>query len=139
MQGDTHREREGRVCVRAVHGSLTLTLTRPPPQQQPHTQQEEEAKEGRWCARPRCCRHCFVCSSYQLCWRLLSLLLYLPRSLLGLRLGGFVAWLRSQATEHFFYLHSWCLRHRVCGNQHRLLEMMEDFLLQFPRAVCALR
>ncbi|ESS60336.1 nucleolar RNA helicase II [Trypanosoma cruzi Dm28c] len=22
MQGDTHREREGRVCVRAVHGSL---------------------------------------------------------------------------------------------------------------------
>ncbi|ESS55914.1 hypothetical protein TCDM_12590 [Trypanosoma cruzi Dm28c] len=56
-RGHTHREREGRVCVRAVHGSLSLTLTRPPPQQQPHTQQEE-AKEGRWCGRPQCCRHC---------------------------------------------------------------------------------
>ncbi|ESS61521.1 hypothetical protein TCDM_10889 [Trypanosoma cruzi Dm28c] len=53
-----HTEREKEVCVRAVRGSLTLTLTRPPPQQQPHTQQEEEAKEGRWCGRPRCCCHC---------------------------------------------------------------------------------
>ncbi|KAF5219110.1 hypothetical protein ECC02_007965 [Trypanosoma cruzi] len=69
-RGHTQRVREGRVCVRAVHGSLSLTLTRPPPQQQPHTQQkEEEAKEGRWCERPRCCRHCFVRSSCQLCWR----------------------------------------------------------------------
>ncbi|KAF5217729.1 hypothetical protein ECC02_009362 [Trypanosoma cruzi] len=52
-RGHTQRESEGRVCVRAVHGSLSLTLTRPP-QQQPHTQQkEEEAKEGRWCGRPR--------------------------------------------------------------------------------------
>ncbi|ESS62323.1 hypothetical protein TCDM_10010 [Trypanosoma cruzi Dm28c] len=53
-RGHTHRE--GRVCVRAVHGSLSLTLTRPPPQQQPH-KQKQEAKEGRWCGRPRCCRH----------------------------------------------------------------------------------
>ncbi|KAF5216719.1 hypothetical protein ECC02_010463 [Trypanosoma cruzi] len=53
-----HTQREGRACVRAVHGSLSLTLTRPPPQQQPHTQQQEEAKEGRWCGRPRCCCHC---------------------------------------------------------------------------------
>ncbi|KAF5217072.1 hypothetical protein ECC02_010103 [Trypanosoma cruzi] len=57
-RGHTQRVSEGRVCVRAVHGSLSLTLTRPPPQQQPHTQQQEEAKEGRWCGRPRCCRHC---------------------------------------------------------------------------------
>ncbi|KAF5215873.1 hypothetical protein ECC02_011398 [Trypanosoma cruzi] len=57
-RGHTQRVSERRVCVRAVHGSLSLTLTRPPPQQQPHTQQEEEAKEGRWCGRPRCCRHC---------------------------------------------------------------------------------
>ncbi|ESS61711.1 hypothetical protein TCDM_10674 [Trypanosoma cruzi Dm28c] len=28
MQGDTHTEREGRVCVRAVHGSLTHSLSR---------------------------------------------------------------------------------------------------------------
>ncbi|KAF5216123.1 hypothetical protein ECC02_011139 [Trypanosoma cruzi] len=57
-RGHTQRVSERRVCVRAVHGSLPLTLTRPPPQQQPHTQQQEEAKEGRWCGRPRCCRHC---------------------------------------------------------------------------------
>ncbi|KAF5219589.1 hypothetical protein ECC02_007426 [Trypanosoma cruzi] len=56
-RGHTQRVSEIRVCVRAVHGSLSLTLTRPPPQQQPHTQQQEEAKEGRWCGRPRCCRH----------------------------------------------------------------------------------
>ncbi|KAF5214904.1 hypothetical protein ECC02_012459 [Trypanosoma cruzi] len=104
-RGHTQRVSEGRVCVRAVHGSLSLTLTRPPPQ--PHTQQqEEEAKEGRWCGVSRCCCHCFVYSSYQLCWRLLSLLLYLPQSLLSLCLGGFVVWLRSQAAELFFYLHS---------------------------------
>ncbi|KAF5216330.1 hypothetical protein ECC02_010910 [Trypanosoma cruzi] len=54
-RGHTQRVGERRVCVRAVHGALSLTLTRPPPQQQPHTQQEEEAKEGRWCGRPRCC------------------------------------------------------------------------------------
>ncbi|ESS54889.1 hypothetical protein TCDM_13690 [Trypanosoma cruzi Dm28c] len=73
MQGDTHTERvsEGRVCVRAVHGSLSLklTLTRPPPQQQPHTQQEK-AKEGRWRGRPRCCRHCRQPSPCHLLWRL---------------------------------------------------------------------
>ncbi|ESS62880.1 hypothetical protein TCDM_09389 [Trypanosoma cruzi Dm28c] len=58
-RGHTERESEGRVCVRAVHGSLSLTLTQPPPQQPPHKQQQqEEAKEGRWCGRPRCCRHC---------------------------------------------------------------------------------
>ncbi|RNC39177.1 hypothetical protein TcCL_NonESM11503 [Trypanosoma cruzi] len=71
MQGDTHTEREGRVCVRAVHGSLSLTLTRPPPQQQPHTQQQEEAKEGRRCGRPRCFRHCRQASSYHLRWQYL--------------------------------------------------------------------
>ncbi|ESS58960.1 hypothetical protein TCDM_12341 [Trypanosoma cruzi Dm28c] len=65
-RGHTQREREGRVCVRAVHGSLTLTLTRPPPQPQPHTQQQEEAKEGRWRGRQRCCRHCFQASPYRL-------------------------------------------------------------------------
>ncbi|ESS55069.1 hypothetical protein TCDM_13481 [Trypanosoma cruzi Dm28c] len=66
-RGHTHSEREGRVCVRAVHGSLTLTLTRPPPQ--PHTQQEEEAKEGRWCGIPRCCCHCCQALPYLLFWR----------------------------------------------------------------------
>ncbi|KAF5216625.1 hypothetical protein ECC02_010578 [Trypanosoma cruzi] len=139
-RGHTQRVGERRVCVRAVHGSLSLTLTRPPPQQQPHTQQEEEAKEGRWCGRQRCCRHCFVCSSYQLCWRLLSLLSYLPQSLLSLCHGGFVVWLRTQATEHFFDLHSWCLRHPVRGNQHRPVEeVVRDFLPQFPQAVCSPR
>ncbi|KAF5216134.1 hypothetical protein ECC02_011124 [Trypanosoma cruzi] len=59
-RGHTQKVSERRVCVRAVHGSLSLTLTRPPPQQQPHTQQQEEAKEGRWCGRPRCCRHCLL-------------------------------------------------------------------------------
>ncbi|KAF5215989.1 hypothetical protein ECC02_011272 [Trypanosoma cruzi] len=67
-RGHTQRVREGRVCVRAVHGSLSPTLTRPPPQQ-PHTQQEEEAKEGRWCGRPRCCRHCHQASPFHLLWR----------------------------------------------------------------------
>ncbi|KAF5216477.1 hypothetical protein ECC02_010744 [Trypanosoma cruzi] len=58
-RGHTQRVSERRVCVRAVHGSLSLTLTRPPQQkQQPHTQQKEEAKEGRWCGRSRCCCHC---------------------------------------------------------------------------------
>ncbi|KAF5216231.1 hypothetical protein ECC02_011012 [Trypanosoma cruzi] len=71
-RGHTHREREGRVCVRAVHGSLSLTLTRPPPQQQPHTQQQqEEAKEGRWRGRPRCCCHCRLYLRWHLYeWRL---------------------------------------------------------------------
>ncbi|RNC41604.1 hypothetical protein TcCL_NonESM08824, partial [Trypanosoma cruzi] len=75
----THTQREGRVCVRAVHGSLSLTLTRPSPQQ-PHTQQEEEeAKEGRWCGRPRCCRHCRHEKLRHLfwLWRLLLLLGFL--------------------------------------------------------------
>ncbi|KAF5214186.1 hypothetical protein ECC02_013247 [Trypanosoma cruzi] len=84
LRGHTQRVREGRVCVRAVHGSLSLTLTRPQQQQQPHTQQEE-AKEGRWCGRPRCCRHCLLwslyCSFYW--WRSLVLLCishpYLPQ------------------------------------------------------------
>ncbi|KAF5216260.1 hypothetical protein ECC02_010994 [Trypanosoma cruzi] len=68
-RGHTQRVSERRVCVRAVHGALSLTLTRPPPQQQPHTQQQE-AKEGRWCGRLRCWRHCrqafecLRCSSY---------------------------------------------------------------------------
>ncbi|KAF5216480.1 hypothetical protein ECC02_010748 [Trypanosoma cruzi] len=58
-RGHTQGVSERRVCVRAVHGSLSLTLTRPPQQkQQPHTQQKEEAKEGRWCGRSRCCCHC---------------------------------------------------------------------------------
>ncbi|KAF5224636.1 hypothetical protein ECC02_002275 [Trypanosoma cruzi] len=58
-RGHTQSERRTSVCVRAVHGSLSLTLTRPPPQQPPHTQQQEaKAKEGRWCGKPRCCRHC---------------------------------------------------------------------------------
>ncbi|RNC33432.1 nucleolar RNA helicase II, partial [Trypanosoma cruzi] len=49
-RGHTHREREGRVCVRAVHGSLSLTLTRPPPQQLlPHTQHKKKQKrEAVW-------------------------------------------------------------------------------------------
>ncbi|KAF5215432.1 hypothetical protein ECC02_011877 [Trypanosoma cruzi] len=64
-RGHTQRVGERRVCVRAVHGSLSLTLTRPPPQQQPHTQ-EEEAKEGRWCGRPRCCRHCRLLKRWHL-------------------------------------------------------------------------
>ncbi|KAF5217048.1 hypothetical protein ECC02_010108 [Trypanosoma cruzi] len=67
-RGHTQRGREGRVCVRAVHGSLSLTLTQPPPQQQ-HTQQQEEAKEGRWCGTPRCCRHCCQALPYHLFWR----------------------------------------------------------------------
>ncbi|KAF5219591.1 hypothetical protein ECC02_007428 [Trypanosoma cruzi] len=113
---------------------------REPPQQQPHTQQQQEAKEGRWCGRQWCCRHWFVCSSYQLCWRLLSLLLYLPQSLLSLCHGGFVVWLRSQATEHFFDLHSWCLRHPARGNEYRPVEeVVRDFLPQFPQAVCSPR
>ncbi|KAF5216580.1 hypothetical protein ECC02_010617 [Trypanosoma cruzi] len=85
-RGHTQRVSERRVCVRAVHGSLSLTLTRPPPQQQPHTQQEEEAKEGRWFRRPRCCRRCHQTPPYRLfwLWRLLLLLGFLhserPRS-----------------------------------------------------------
>ncbi|KAF5217991.1 hypothetical protein ECC02_009108 [Trypanosoma cruzi] len=72
----THSERvsEGRVCVWVVHGSLSLTLTRPPPQQQPHTQQQQrEAKEGRWCGRPRCCRHCRQYSLLYFSWLWLRL------------------------------------------------------------------
>ncbi|RNC56405.1 hypothetical protein TcCL_ESM06049, partial [Trypanosoma cruzi] len=66
------------VCVRAVHGSLSLTLTRPPPQQQqPHTQQEEEAKEGRWRARPRCRRHCRQSSPLWFSWLWLRLVFLL--------------------------------------------------------------
>ncbi|KAF5214228.1 hypothetical protein ECC02_013197 [Trypanosoma cruzi] len=72
-RGHTQRVSEGRVCVRAVHGSLSLTLTRPPPQQQPHTQQQEEAKEGRWCGRPRCCRHCRQSSPLYFSWLWLRL------------------------------------------------------------------
>ncbi|KAF5214303.1 hypothetical protein ECC02_013105 [Trypanosoma cruzi] len=65
-RGHTQRVSERRVCVRAVHGALSLTLTRPPPQQQPHTQ-EEEAKEGRWCGRQRwCCRHCRLLKRWHL-------------------------------------------------------------------------
>ncbi|KAF5220114.1 hypothetical protein ECC02_006910 [Trypanosoma cruzi] len=75
-RGHTQRMSERRVCVRAVHGSLSLTLTRPTPQQQPHTQQqEEETKEGRWCGRPRCCRHCRQASSYDLFERFLLIVL----------------------------------------------------------------
>ncbi|RNC33298.1 hypothetical protein TcCL_Unassigned04019 [Trypanosoma cruzi] len=70
----THTQREGRVCVRAVHGSLSLTLTRPPPQQ-PHTQEEEEAKKGRWCGRPRCCCPCRQSSPLQFSWLRPSLVL----------------------------------------------------------------
>ncbi|KAF5217026.1 hypothetical protein ECC02_010152 [Trypanosoma cruzi] len=77
-RGHTQREREKRVCVRAVHGSLSLTLTRPPPQQQPHTQQQK-AKEGRWCGRPRCCRHCRQVS-FHLFWRLWLALLRILHS-----------------------------------------------------------
>ncbi|ESS62823.1 hypothetical protein TCDM_09481 [Trypanosoma cruzi Dm28c] len=67
-----HTQREGRVCVRAVHGSLSLTLTRPPPQQQ-HTKQQEEAKEGRWCGGPRCCHHCRQSSALWFSWPWLRL------------------------------------------------------------------
>ncbi|KAF5216679.1 hypothetical protein ECC02_010516 [Trypanosoma cruzi] len=63
-RGHTQRVSERRVCVRAVHGSLSLTLTRTPPQQRPHTQQEEKAKEGRWCGRPWCCCRCRQALSY---------------------------------------------------------------------------
>ncbi|ESS60734.1 hypothetical protein TCDM_11727 [Trypanosoma cruzi Dm28c] len=56
-RGHTHRERRKSVCAGGACLSLTLTLTRLPPQpQQP--QQQQEAKEGRWCGRPRCCCHC---------------------------------------------------------------------------------
>ncbi|KAF5216997.1 hypothetical protein ECC02_010180 [Trypanosoma cruzi] len=73
-RGHTQRVSEGRVCVRAVHGSLSLTLTRPPPQPQPQTQQqEEEAREGRWCGRPRCCRHCRQSSPLYFSWLWLRL------------------------------------------------------------------
>ncbi|KAF5213794.1 hypothetical protein ECC02_013667 [Trypanosoma cruzi] len=72
-RGHTQRGSEGRVCVRAVHGALSLTLTRPPPQLQPHTQQEE-AKKGRWCGRLRCCCRCRQVSPYLL-FELLLLLL----------------------------------------------------------------
>ncbi|KAF5216751.1 hypothetical protein ECC02_010444 [Trypanosoma cruzi] len=75
-RGHTQSVREGRVCVRAVHGSLSLTLTRPPPQQQHTQQQEEEAKEGRWCGRPRCCRHFRQASPYHLLWRRRVLFLF---------------------------------------------------------------
>ncbi|KAF5218126.1 hypothetical protein ECC02_008938 [Trypanosoma cruzi] len=83
-RGHTQRERERKVCVRAVHGSLSLTLTRPPPQQQPHTQQqEEEAKEGRWRGRPRCCCHCRL----YLRWHLYEGRFYLSRILRHLPRG----------------------------------------------------
>ncbi|KAF5214678.1 hypothetical protein ECC02_012698 [Trypanosoma cruzi] len=70
-RGHTQRVSERRVCVRAVHGALSLTLTRPPPQQQPHTQQQqEEAKEGRWCGRPHCCCRCRLYVLFELCQQL---------------------------------------------------------------------
>ncbi|RNF02281.1 hypothetical protein TcG_11931, partial [Trypanosoma cruzi] len=65
------------VCVRALHGSPTLTLTRPPPQ--PHTQQQE-SKEGRWCGRPRCCCHCRQASPCHLFSRLWSAVLWILQS-----------------------------------------------------------
>ncbi|KAF5223663.1 hypothetical protein ECC02_003117 [Trypanosoma cruzi] len=69
-RGHTQRVGERQVCVRAVHGALSLTLTRPPPQPQPHTQQQGEAKEGRWYGTPRCCCHCRQVSPCHLLWRL---------------------------------------------------------------------
>ncbi|PBJ76608.1 mucin-associated surface protein [Trypanosoma cruzi cruzi] len=44
-------------------------------QPQPHTQQQKEAKEGRWCERPRCCCHCRQASLCHLVWRLYLVLL----------------------------------------------------------------
>ncbi|ESS63286.1 hypothetical protein TCDM_08938 [Trypanosoma cruzi Dm28c] len=67
-RGHTHTERRTSVCAGGARLSHTLTLTRPPPQQQPHKQKQEEAKEGRWCGRQRCCRHCRQSSLLYFSW-----------------------------------------------------------------------
>ncbi|KAF5217988.1 hypothetical protein ECC02_009105 [Trypanosoma cruzi] len=128
-RGHTQRVSERRVCVRAVHGSLSLTLTRPSPQQQPHTQQQEEAKEGRWCGRLRCCCHCFVYSPYQLWFSWLWLrLVFLSDWHLYFHFVFLVS-LRHQLLDHCWGCRLQCsFQIRYCQH-HRFLWVMVALIL----------
>ncbi|KAF5214467.1 hypothetical protein ECC02_012934 [Trypanosoma cruzi] len=126
-RGHTQRVGERRVCVRAVHGSLSLTLTRPPPQPQPHTQQEE-AKEGRWCGRPRCCRHCRQSSPLYFSWLWLRLV-FLSDWMLHFHFVFLLVSLHHQLLDHCSGCRLQCSCKLRYWRHHRLSWMVVAWIL----------